>query len=291
MKAIETHKLSKFYGKFRGIEDVSLEVDKGEVFGFIGPNGAGKSTFIRTLLGLLIATEGQAKIMGENVLNNGAEIRQKIGYLPSEVNYYNEMNARELLNYSARFYENSDTSKIEPLAERYELDLEKKITDLSFGNKKKVAIIQSVLHSPEILILDEPTSGLDPLMQNRFFEMLEEEHEKGVTIFFSSHILSEIQRMCQRAAIIKEGKIIKIENIQDLMKKQMKKCRLVYKEIPGNIQLPDNAQNESWVDEKLNFEYVGSIQPLMQWIAQQDLVDVVVEEPTLENIFMNYYER
>ena len=155
MKAIETHKLSKFYGKFRGIEDVSLEVDKGEVFGFIGPNGAGKSTFIRTLLGLLIATEGQAKIMGENVLNNGAEIRQKIGYLPSEVNYYNEMNARELLNYSARFYENSDTSKIEPLAERYELDLEKKITDLSFGNKKKVAIIQSVLHSPEILILDE----------------------------------------------------------------------------------------------------------------------------------------
>lgn len=291
MKAIETHKLSKFYGKFRGIEDVSLEVDKGEVFGFIGPNGAGKSTFIRTLLGLLIATEGQAKIMGENVLNNGAEIRQKIGYLPSEVNYYNEMNARELLNYSARFYENSDTSKIEPLAERYELDLEKKITDLSFGNKKKVAIIQSVLHSPEILILDEPTSGLDPLMQNRFFEMLEEEHEKGVTIFFSSHILSEIQRMCQRAAIIKEGKIIKIENIQDLMKKQMKKCRLVYKEIPGNIQLPDNAQNESWVDEKLNFEYVGSIRPLMQWIAQQDLVDVVVEEPTLENIFMNYYER
>lgn len=291
MKAIESNHLTKFYGSARGIEDVTLEVEKGEIFGFIGPNGAGKSTYIRTILGLLQATSGDTKILGTDVLNDGAEIREKIGYLPSEVNYYNEMNAKELLNYSASFYKNADTSKIGPLAERFELDLEKKITDLSFGNKKKVAIIQSVLHSPEILILDEPTSGLDPLMQNRFFEMLEEEHDKGATIFFSSHILSEIQRMCQRAAIIKEGKIIKTENIQDLMKKQMKKCRLVYKNVPGDIQIPENAQNKHLVDEKLSFEYVGEIGALMKWIAQQDIADVVVEEPTLENIFMNYYER
>ena len=201
------------------------------------------------------------------------------------------MNAEELLRYSASFYSNVDTSRIKKLANQFELDLKKDIEDLSFGNKKKVALIQCVLHEPDLIILDEPTGGLDPLMQNRFFELLEEEHKKGTTIFFSSHILSEIQRMCQRAAIIKEGKIVKVENIQELMKKQMKNCRLVFKETPDNLKLPENAQNEHWSDQKLTFEYVGAVSPLMEWIAKQDLLDVAVEEPTLENIFMNYYKR
>lgn len=141
------------------------------------------------------------------------------------------------------------------------------------------------------MILDEPTGGLDPLMQNRFFELLEEQHKKGVTIFFSSHILSEIQRLCQRAAIIKEGQIVKVEDIPELMKKQMKNCRLIYKNPPSDLNLPENAQNGKLIDEKLTFEYVGPVTPLMKWIAQQDLLDVAIEEPTLENIFMNYYER
>lgn len=288
---IVTQNLSKFYGKSRGIEDVSLSIQKGEAFGFIGPNGAGKSTFIRTILGLLIPTSGSAKLFGKDITKDGAKLREKIGYLPSEVNYYNGMNAEELLRYSASFYPKADVGKIGELAERFELNLTKDIEDLSFGNKKKVALIQSVLHEPELLILDEPTGGLDPLMQNRFFELLEEQHNKGVTIFFSSHILSEIQRICQRAAIIKNGEIVKVEDIQELMKKQMKNCRLVFEKAPEKLKLPENAQNESWVDEKLTFEYVGPVTPLMKWIAKQDLLDVSIEEPTLENIFMNYYER
>lgn len=289
--AIQSKKLTKYYGKSKGMEDVTLSIKRGESFGFIGPNGAGKSTFIRTLLGLLIPTSGSAKLLGKDIAKDGAKIREKIGYLPSEVNYYNNMNAEELLRYSASFYPKADVSKIGELAERFELNLTKDIEDLSFGNKKKVALIQSVLHEPELLILDEPTGGLDPLMQNRFFELLEEQHEKGVTIFFSSHILSEIQRICQRAAIIKNGEIVKVEDIQELMKKQMKNCRLVYKNVPDKVQLPENAQNENWVDEKLTFEYVGPVTPLMKWIAKQDIHDVSIEEPTLENIFMNYYER
>jgi len=288
---LETKDLTKFYGKSRGIEDVSLKIEKGQVFGFIGPNGSGKSTFIRTILGLILPTDGEAQLFGVDALKKGVQVREKIGYIPSEINYYNGMNAKELLHYSASFYKNVDFKKIDQLAERFELNLEKDIEDLSFGNKRKVALIQSVLHEPELLILDEPTGGLDPLMQNRFFELLQEEQKKGTTIFFSSHILSEIQRICQRAAIIKEGKIVKEEDIQELMKKQMKNCRLVFKEKPENIQLPENAQKENWVDNKLSFEYIGAVSDLMKWIAKQDLLDVTIEEPTLENIFMNYYER
>lgn len=199
MLAIQTNNLSKNYGDSVGIKDVNLAVEKGEVFGFIGPNGSGKSTAIRTLLGLIHSTGGSAQILGYDIKNDGVEIRKRIGYLPSEVHYYDEMNSRELLEYSAGFYENVKLDEIERLATFFELDLDKPIADLSFGNKKKCAIIQAVLHNPEVLILDEPTSGLDPLMQNRFFELMEEKHKAGATIFFSSHILSEIQRICDRA--------------------------------------------------------------------------------------------
>ncbi|MCG8573770.1 MAG: ABC transporter ATP-binding protein [Flavobacteriales bacterium] len=291
MLAIETNNLSKFYGKHRGIENVSLSIDKGEVFGFIGPNGAGKSTTIRTILGLLIPSSGSAQIFGQDAQKEGAKVREKIGYLPSEVNYYDEMSSRELLEYHARFYPKSDLSKIEELATYFELDLEKKITDLSFGNKKKCAIIQAVLHQPELLILDEPTSGLDPLMQNRFFDLLDQENEKGTTIFFSSHILSEIQRMCDRAAIIRNGKIEAVEDIQALLEKQMKKARFVFQSIPENLQFPAGVQHEKWHQNKLTFDYVGPIADLIKWMAKLELADAVLEEPDLESIFMNYYER
>ncbi len=291
MEAIKTTRLSKYYGEHIGIKDVSLTINKGEVFGFIGPNGAGKSTAIRTLLGLLIPTSGSAQILGHDIVKEGKEIRKKIGYLPSEVHYYDEMSSRELLAYSSRFYGEENPAEIERLAEMFELDLDKKITDLSFGNKKKCAIIQSTIHQPELLILDEPTSGLDPLMQNRFFELLEAENEKGTTIFFSSHILSEIQRMCDRAAIIRKGEITAVENIQALLEKQMKKVRLVFKERPGKLVLPEGSQHEKWHDNKLSFEYVGMVKPLLQFLNELDLIDAVLEEPDLESIFMNYYER
>ena len=289
MNVIEASDLSKNYGNEVGIKGINLEIKKGEVFGFIGPNGAGKSTFIRTLLGLLIPSSGSAKILGQSILERPEEIRKKIGYLPSEVNYYDGMSSRELLEYHAGFYENVDTKKIKDLGTLFELDLDRKIEELSFGNKKKCAIIQSVLHEPELLILDEPTSGLDPLMQNRFFELLEEENKKGTSIFFSSHILAEIQRMCNRAAIIRKGEISAVEDIQSLLEKQMKKARFIFKEA-SELNFIEGVQSPVWVNNKLTFDYVGPVKSLIKWMNELDLEDATLEEPDLETIFMNYYQ-
>ncbi len=289
MLAIQTSKLCKYYGQDLGIRNVSLEIEQGEIFGFIGPNGSGKSTTIRTLLGLLIPTSGSANIFGQDISKFGTEIRKDIGYLPSEVNYYDEMSSRELLEYHCRFYGINDYSDIKRLADTFELDLDKQITDLSFGNKKKCGIIQSIIHKPKLLIMDEPTSGLDPLMQNVFFEMLKDENKNGTTIFFSSHILSEVQNICHRAAIIKNGEIATTENIQSLLKKQMKKASLVFSQKPKYLEFPKGVQHQNWKGNKLTFEYVGSIYNLIQWMSNLDLYDVVLEEPDLESIFINYY--
>lgn len=289
MNVIEASDLCKNYGNDVGIKNINLEIKKGEVFGFIGPNGAGKSTFIRTLLGLLHPSSGTAKVLGHNIKNKSEEIRKKLGYLPSEVNYYDGMSSRELLEYHAGFYENVDTTKIKTLSEIFELDLDRKIEELSFGNKKKCAIIQSVIHEPDLLILDEPTSGLDPLMQNRFFELLEEENKKGTSIFFSSHILAEVQRLCNRAAIIRKGEISAVEDIQSLLEKQMKKARFVFKE-KQELKFISGVQNPTWTNNKLTFDYIGPVKELIQWMNQLDLQDAVLEEPDLETIFMNYYQ-
>ena len=289
MNVIEASDLCKNYGNDVGIKNINLEIKKGEVFGFIGPNGAGKSTFIRTLLGLLHPSSGTAKVLGHNIKNKSEEIRKKLGYLPSEVNYYDGMSSRELLEYHAGFYENVDTIKIKTLSEIFELDLDRKIEELSFGNKKKCAIIQSVIHEPDLLILDEPTSGLDPLMQNRFFELLEEENKKGTSIFFSSHILAEVQRLCNRAAIIRKGEISAVEDIQSLLEKQMKKARFVFKE-KQELKFISGVQNPTWTNNKLTFDYIGPVKELIQWMNQLDLQDAVLEEPDLETIFMNYYQ-
>jgi ABC-2 type transport system ATP-binding protein len=291
MPAIEITGLTKFYGKQRGIEDVHLTVKRGEVFGFIGPNGAGKSTAIRTLLGLLKPDGGSARILGHDVAKDGVAARARVGYLPSEISYYPEMTSRELLEYHAGLYGVKDVgAKMEELAEYFELDLDREIDDLSYGNKKKCAIIQSVLHDPEVLILDEPTGGLDPLMQHRFFDMLEGLNAKGTTVFFSSHVLSEIQRMCSKAAVIREGKITAVEDITTLLSKQMKKVRMVLRE-SANFTLPKGAQNHHVSGLKHSFDFVGSTSTLIAWLNEQPLVDVTLSEPDLESIFMNYYQR
>lgn len=291
MLAIEINKLTKYYGKHLGISDVSLSVNEGEVFGFIGPNGSGKSTTIRVLLGLLKPSSGKANMLGMDTVTHGHELRKRVGYLPSEVYYYDDMSARELLEYHVRFYENSNVKDIDRLAEMFELDLNKSFSDLSFGNKKKCGIIQCVLHKPDIIILDEPTSGLDPLMQNRFFELLEAENKRGATIFFSSHVLSEIQRMCEKAAIIREGEIIAFEDIKELLKKQMKKCMVNYSKRPEDASFPEGVQNVRWIKNKAIFDYVGHVSSLLEWLSSENLQDVTLEEPDLESIFMNYYER
>ena len=210
---ISTKNLTKHYGKARGIDDLNLDIQQGEIFGFIGPNGAGKSTTIRTLLGLIKPTSGSATIFGKDITTDGPAIRERIGYLPSEVFYYDNMRVEDLLKYSASFYKKprcETEQRMYQLAKLLDLDLTKKIDDLSYGNKKKVGIVQGLQHSPNLIILDEPTGGLDPLMQQTFFDLLLVENARGATILFSSHILSEVQKLCDRVAIIKEGKIIEL---------------------------------------------------------------------------------
>lgn len=292
MFAIETRRLTKYYGKARGIIDVDLQINEGEIFGFIGPNGAGKSTTIRTLLNFVHPTSGEAYILGKDCFTQSKEIKHEIGYLPSEVSYYEELTARQLLRYSIRFHGKKPGHRIEELAERFELDLDRRFDQLSFGNKKKVAIIQAVLHQPRVLILDEPTGGLDPLMQQRFFELIREENSKGTTVFFSSHVLSDVQRMCQRVAIIKEGRIIRIEEIESLRKKQLKRVKLEF--APGEarpaLEIPGIVETKT-LNQGLELLYSGSMNDLIRELAQHNIRNLLVEEPSLEEIFMHYYEK
>ncbi|NTW29593.1 MAG: ABC transporter ATP-binding protein [Coriobacteriia bacterium] len=295
MPAIETKKLTKSYGKSRGIVDVDLLVEEGEVFGFIGPNGAGKSTTIRTLLGLIYPTSGSAEVFGKDVIKFGPEIKQEIGYLPSEVFYYDDMKAIELLRYSASFYKKDREfmeKRLRYLADLFDLDLKKKIDDLSYGNKKKVGIIQGLLHEPKLIILDEPTGGLDPLIQQQFFHLLREENQKGATILFSSHILSEVQKLCDKVAIIKEGTIIKVEQIRTLMENSTKRFKLETA-VPANDAdfRIDGVSDLVVVKNTASFLYRGHINEMLQKLSGIDLTDLLVEEPDLEEIFLHYYQK
>ena len=289
MNAVETSKLTKFYGKARGIEDVTFEIKEGEIFGFIGPNGAGKSTTIRTLLSLIHKTSGEAKIFGLDCERDNKKILEQVGYLPSEVFYYDKMKAIDLLNYSASFYKKDCSARIRELSDALELDLNKKIEDMSLGNKKKVGIVQGLLHSPRLIILDEPTSGLDPLMQRTFFELIREENSRGATVLFSSHILSEVQRLCHRVAIIKEGRIVTVQDMTQLKSDACKKVTLTLsggsinaEELPGAVSFEAH-------DHEISFMYKGSIARLLAVLAEKAPENIDISEPTLEEIFLHYY--
>ncbi len=291
MSVIEIKNLTKSYGKARGINNISLSVEEGEIFGFIGPNGAGKSTTIRTLLGLIYPSEGSATIFGKSCTEH-PEVRKELGYLPSEVFYYDNMRVIDLLKYSASFYKKDCTARIKELAEVMDLDLKKKIEDLSFGNKKKVGIVQGLLHEPKLIILDEPTSGLDPLMQQKFFELIAEENRKGATVFFSSHILSEVQKMCSRVAFIKDGKLIKLEKMSTLQENSYKKISIETKAIISKdiFDIKGVSKLES-KGKSINFIFKGNINLIMGKIADIDLRNISIEEPDLEEIFMHYYVK
>ncbi len=290
MSIIEVKHLTKYYGKSRGIVDVSFNVEEKEIFGFIGPNGAGKSTTIRLLLSLIHPTSGSAKVFGKDVVTYGPQIRRDIGYLPSEVYYYEGMKVMDLLKYSASFYDCDYTDRLRELSELMELETNRRISDLSYGNKKKVGIVQGLLHSPKLLFLDEPTAGLDPLMQRKFFDLIRRENARGVTVFFSSHILGEVQRLCNRVGIIREGKIAEISDIRTLQQNNYKKVRVVADGLdPAIFNLPGvtNLQSE---DNTVHFFFKGDINAVLHKIAPLQVSDVSIEEPTLEEIFMHYYE-
>lgn len=285
---IETKKLTKSYGKSRGIIDVDLTVNQGEIFGFIGPNGAGKSTTIRTLLSLLYKTSGEAKIFGMDCHTERVKILREVGYLPSEVFYYDNMKAMDLLQYSASFYSKDCSNRIKELAAALELDLSKKIEDMSLGNKKKVGIVQGLLHSPKLIILDEPTSGLDPLMQRTFFDLILSENKRGATILFSSHILGEVQRICDRVAIIKEGRILNTQKISELRENSYKKVHFTVAKPLSSFSV-NGATNVQIDGNSVSLIFQGDCNALLAEITKNALTNIDITEPTLEEIFMHYY--
>ena len=286
MNAIETNKLTKYYGKSRGIIDLDLAVEQGEFFGFIGPNGAGKSTTIRTLLGLIQPTTGSARILGKDILTEKEAILAQVGYLPSEAMFYSGMRVKDVIKLSADLRKKDCRKEAENLCRRLDLDTSKKVEELSFGNRRKVSIVCALQHNPAVCILDEPTSGLDPLMQREFFSILKERHEQGTTIFLSSHILSEIQRNCTRAAIIREGRIIACDSVEVLGRTNAKRIH-----IQGDLDLSSlsGIKDLKRSEHGMSFLFGGDINELIRALSGQDIHDLSIAEPDLEEIFMHYY--
>ena len=270
---MEITNLTKNYGKHRGIEGVSFQVEKGETFGFLGPNGAGKSTTIRAILGLIRCREGKIRVCGYDAVKNREEVLRRIGYMPSEAWFYPGMTIREILKMAAGVRGLDCTQEAGKLCDRLQIDDRRKISELSLGNRKKVSIVCAMQHRPELFIFDEPTSGLDPLMQNQFFLLIKEYVEQGATCMLSTHVLSEVQNHCSRVAIMKEGKLIVTDTVEHLLASKTKRIRMVRD------------------GEKLDFLYQDDLNRLYRELEGHDIADILIEEPSIEEVFMHYYEK
>lgn len=288
MNAIQTENLTKFYGKARGILDLNLTVKEGEFFGFIGPNGAGKSTTIRCLLGLIQPSSGTAQVLGKTVDKELPAILREVGYLPAETQFYSGMRVRDLLHYAAELRKLDCREEADRLCERLQLDVSRKIGELSLGNRKKAAIVCALQHRPRLCILDEPTSGLDPLIQREFFALLEERSREGATIFLSSHVLSEIQRHCTRAAIIREGRLIACNRVEALAQTDAR--RVTLHGVTAVPELPE-VRDVSQTTDSVSFLYSGDVNELVRQLAALRLTDLTISEPDLEEIFLHYYQE
>lgn len=271
--AIAISNLTKTYGKNRGVSGISLEVKKGDIFGFLGPNGAGKSTTIRSMLGMLKFQEGTIKILQLDAAKQQKELLRKVGYMPSEAMFYPSMKAKEVIRFAAKARGLNCEQEADRICQILEVNMEKRIEELSLGNRKKVSIVCAMQHKPELLILDEPTSGLDPLMQEAFFKLILEYNSQGTTCFLSSHVLSEVKKYCKNAAIIKEGKIIRVDSVENLSKSNLRRVRL-------------------WEDgQEKAFPYTGDMKTLIGELQGRNIEDLLIEEPSLDELFMHYYEQ
>lgn len=283
---IKISRLTKYYGKARGIVGLDLTVEEGDFFGFIGPNGAGKSTTIRTLLGLIERSSGEAQIFGKDVSEEKEAILCDIGYMPSEAIFYDGMRVKDVIKLSADLRKMNCREEAARLCERLQLDVNKKVDELSLGNRKKVAIVCAMQHKPKLYIFDEPTSGLDPLMQHEFFSLLEERNREGATIFFSSHVLSEVQRYCNRAAIVREGRLIACGTVDELAGNSARRIIISGKpDMTGLKGMRDVTETE----DGLSFLFGGNINDLISVLAGNRIKDLTVSEPDLDEIFMHYY--
>lgn len=286
---LEIQNLTKYYGKIKGVENLSLKLKEGEIFGFIGPNGAGKSTTIRSIMNLINKTSGIVLIDNKEFNKNDIDIKEKIGYLPSEIYLYDDLTVKEMLDYHEKFYKKDISKRRKELVKRFELDETKKVEDLSLGNLKKLGIVLAFMHEPKLLILDEPTSGLDPIMQNVFYDLLKEEKAKGNTIFYSTHILNEVSKICDRVGIIRNGELIKVEEIDELYKNNLTFVTLTSKqtkEIIKDLKLIPLLENGNTI----KFGNKISHDKLIKSLSKYKIDKILVEEATLEDIFLHYYE-
>lgn len=286
---LEIQNLTKYYGKILGVEDLSLKLEVGEIFGFIGPNGAGKSTTIRCIMNLINKTSGKVLIENEEFNKDDLEIKEKIGYLPSEIHLYDDLTVKEMLDYHESFYHKNIHKRRIELVKRFELDEKKKIEDLSLGNLKKLGIILAFMHEPKIIILDEPTSGLDPIMQNIFYDLLKEEKIKGNTIFYSTHILNEVSKICDRVGIIRNGRLIKVEKIEKLSKKSLTFVTITSKqskEIIKDLKINTISEDENTIKFGNNLPH----NELIKKLSKYNIDRILIEEATLEDMFLHYYK-
>ena len=286
---LEIKNLTKYYGNILGVKDLSLTLNEGEVFGFIGPNGAGKSTTIRSIMNLINKTEGTILFNGKELTKESVELKKLIGYLPSEVNLYEDLTVKEMLDYHESFYDKNINKKRCELVKRLKIDEAKKIEELSLGNLKKLGIVLAFMHEPKLIILDEATSGLDPIMQQTFYELLQEEKEKGTTIFYSTHILSEISKICDRVGIIKEGKLLKVETIEELQNKNLTNVTIESKEIENIVK--DLELNSNLITNRtVKFKNYLSPDLLIKKLSNYKIDKLLIEEATLEDVFLHYYK-
>lgn len=289
---ISVNQLTKFYGKTLGVQDLNFSVSQGEIFGFLGPNGAGKTTTIRMLLDLLRPSSGQIHIFGKEIYDHSLEIRRRSGYLPGNFSAYGNMTGIDFLRFAGSMRRTSPKLQ-SSLIDRFQLskeDLSQKVKHLSHGTLQKLGIIQAFFHQPELLILDEPTIGLDPLMQEEFYRLLFEVQNKGKTIFFSSHNLAEVEKICHRIAIIRDGKLVALETLESLKKKKVRRLKFILKEPADGLKLP----GANLVKQKdLYYEYLveGDMKPLLQKLSSLPIDDLIFPEPDLEEVFMAYYRK
>ena len=291
--AIRTRGLTKYYGKTRGIEKLDLAVERGEVFGFLGPNGAGKSTTINLLMGFRRPTAGTARVLGIPAGPDAVTVRRRIGYMPGELALYENMRVRDFLAYCGNLRGGVDKDYVNELAERFTLDTSKKIKDLSKGNKQKVALVQAWMHRPDLLILDEPTSGLDPIVQQEFHELVHESRKRGVTVFLSSHVLSEVEHICDRAAIIKEGRLVALEKLASLRKRALRHIEVVFAKRPPKHVLASLAGvSKRRLDGRtLRCNIHGPMDPLVRALGRHRVENLVIEPASLEELFFEEYDE
>lgn len=286
---LELKNLKKYYGKQRGIESISFQIKKGDIYGFIGPNGAGKSTTIRTIMGLLNKTSGNIYMNNKELDIENIETKRKIGYLPSEINLYEDMTIKQLLDYHESFYKIKNNKRRKDLVNLFKIEENKKIEDLSLGNLKKLGIVLAFIHEPELLILDEPTSGLDPIMQNNFYNLLLQEKEKGTTVLYSSHVLSEVSNICNRIGFIKDGLLIKEDTMDNIKKENYTYLRIQSKEIN---KIKKELKLEVINENNQEITLLNNMQPndLINKLSKYNIQKLIIEEIPLEDLFMKYYK-